>query len=150
MDNSSVPAVPNPSAHKNIPLEDILEMQSRNPDLTPQEMADIFGCSRENIGRRLRKAGVRTKSLDRFRKYEGKVIASIRQNMAAELASRTPEELKDVSVRDLSVTFGVLYDKGRLEEGKSTSNISIAEAAGKLADSIGQLENELAGLEDVK
>jgi hypothetical protein len=144
----TVPVIPQSSAHKNIPLEDILEMQSNNPNLTHKEMAKLLGCSRKNITQRLAACGATTKSLERYQAYEGKVIANIRKKMADSLATRTPDELKDVSVRDLAVTFGVLYDKGRLEEGKSTSNVSIADAAGRLADSIGGLQDELKALED--
>lgn len=40
------------------------------------------------------------------------------------LAALTPGKLKKASGRDLAIIFGTLYDKNRLEQGKSTANIN--------------------------
>jgi len=135
---------------KGIPLADILELQSRNPDMTQDEMATILGCDRTNISKRLAGQEQVTKSLDRYSKYEGRVIAKIRQNVATALQDFTPEDLKKYSPRDLSVTFGVLYDKGRLEAGKSTANVSLADAGLKMVDSLQALSKELEALSDIE
>lgn len=44
---------------KNIPLEEIIELH--NQGLYDREIAEIFGCSRENIVKRLNKAGIKNR-----------------------------------------------------------------------------------------
>ena len=44
---------------KNIPLEDIIELH--NQGLYDKEIAEILGCTRENIVKRLNKAGIKNR-----------------------------------------------------------------------------------------
>ena len=40
------------------------------------------------------------------------------------LESLTDAKLKKASARDTAIVFGTIYDKNRLEQGKSTANIN--------------------------
>lgn len=135
--------VDNVFASKGIKIEDILELQERNPDLTLEEMGNILGCSAQNVHTRLNDYKPVVQKLERFRKHEGKVLATIRKKVTDTLQSFEEDDLKKVNPRDLTVMYGVLYDKGRLEEGKSTSNISLADAALRLSESLEGIDEEL-------
>ena len=131
---------------KGIKIEDILELQERNPNMTHKEMGALLGCDRSNVSQRLSEYKPVVESLDRYRKHEGKVLATIRKRVSDSLQDLTPEDLKASSLRDRVVAYGILYDKGRLEEGKSTSNVSLAEAALSLSEGLAGLEKELSSL----
>ena len=70
-------------------------------------------------------------------------MLSVKQRQMLEAI--TPDKLEAASAKDLSISFGVMYDKSRLEEGKSTANVSYAQliAARK------QKEAELAHLLEI-
>jgi hypothetical protein len=52
--------------------------------------------------------------------------ASILTSLQARLISGlTPEKIEKASLRDIAVSFGVLFDKERLEKDKSTANVAM-------------------------
>lgn len=130
-----------------IPIEVILAM--REEGMGVKEIARELGVSHQNISKRLKKVQKDVKRFDRWKKYKADVLAWKQKEI---LDNLTEEDIKKASVREKAVLFGVLYDKERLERGKSTQNISIAHfdaELAKLEEEERRLKKEL-GIVDVE
>ena len=104
-----------------IDLQKAIELRLKG--VTYQDIADLFRCSKAAVIQRL-KPYVATTDIDTelYIKNRAGILANKQVSVLAEL---TPEKLEKSSAKDLAVTFGVLYDKERLERGQSTSNQSM-------------------------
>ena len=107
------------------------------------EISRLTGLSRSTIQTRLSKLAPEVQSIEEFRKKGRLDMLSVKQRQMLEAI--TPDKLEAASAKDLSISFGVMYDKSRLEEVKSTANVSYAQliAARK------QKEAELAHLLEI-
>jgi mRNA-degrading endonuclease RelE of RelBE toxin-antitoxin system len=106
---------------KGIPLADLIEMHERG--LTPTEIANLVGCSVGNVTTRIERSGV--KRLKRFRKHTPAIIESILQEYTENIS---PEQIKkNLSNRGMT-DIGILIDKVRLLNDKTTSNIAVLHA----------------------
>jgi hypothetical protein len=87
------------------------------------DIAEHFNCSKTAVIQRL-KPYASTTGIDTevYIKNRARIIAN---RGAAVLSHLTEEKLKGASAKDLAMTFGILYDKERLETGQSTSNQSV-------------------------
>ena len=73
---------------------------------------------------------------DQLRSYEetkANLLNATGQRLLASLVD--PEVLAKANLRDRAVTFGIIYDKHRLETAQSTSNISVLSKIISQADS---------------
>ncbi len=106
-----------------IPLNAIVELKLRNPEMTLKEAGKVLGCTGSNIATRLTAAGLRWSELsaevDRFRSVRADLLASVQRRVLSEL---TGEKLKKANAQQLVTVFGILYDKERLERGKSIND----------------------------
>lgn len=121
-----------------IPLETIIALRKRN--LTYTQIAKTLGCSKMNIQERLKKIHNEIERVDDFKKHKADILA-IHQNRL--ISSITPEVIEKAGLKDRAIAFGVMYDKERLERGKSTQNVAYAD----LVRMREQKEKELKALE---
>ena len=112
-----------------IPIEDIIEY--RNKGLSYQDIADLVGCSKPNVIERLQTCGYDPKRLKNFTKNRADMLAHLQSEL---LNSLTPEAINDIPAHHRMLAMGILYDKERLERGKSSQNISIVEITGSIQE----------------
>jgi len=115
--------------HKEIPIESIIEYMGKGLNLG--EVAKICNCSKQNIQQRLKAVAFDKTDLENFKKRRVDMFAFIQSKL---LNSIDLEELKKMPVYQRVVSASILYDKERLESGKSTSNINVAEVQGTIQD----------------
>jgi len=111
-------------------LKSLLEykMQGR----TYQEIGDIYGKSKQAIHKQIQGVYnlVDKNNLEAYRANKLNLLHGIESTLLQEVVN--PNKLKDMSGRDAAVSFGIIYDKGRLEQGLSTENIAVKDASVEL------------------
>ena len=89
-------------------------------NLTHQEIANYFGVSKQRVHQVLKAAGVTgERDVKTFKDCRADIFAGKQMEVLEHL---TDERLKKASISELNMLFGTLYDKERLERGKSTQN----------------------------
>ena len=106
---------------KGIPIEDILEL--KNKDLNNKQIAELLGCDRSNVSKRLKEYTPTLKKIGGYKKHRADIYAHMQSEL---LSAVTPDKIKDCSVPQLVTGMAILYDKERLERGQSTQNMSVA------------------------
>lgn len=128
-----------PDTHiKDIPIEAILDYRAKG--LSHRDIARLLGCTRVNITNRLRSLVEYVDTIDTFKRHKGDILA-VKQSIL--LDKITPEAVKECSVRDAVVSFGILYDKQALHEGRATSIVNYAD----ISNDISKLEAEIQAIE---
>ena len=127
------------AGRKIIPLETVVALRRRN--LSYPQIAKILGCSESNVRYRLGTVADEIERVDDFKKHKADIMA-IHQNRI--LQSVTETNLKDAKLRDKAIAFGILFDKERLERGKSTQNVAYADLLKMKNEKLKELE-ELDG-----
>lgn len=117
---------------KGISIEKILELKRK--DLNNKQVADILGCDRSNVSRRLKEYKPTLERINLHKKHRADRLTSIQADI---LDSITPDNIKDCTLPQKTVAYGILVDKERLFRGESTTNLSIA---GVIETHIGKLE----------
>jgi hypothetical protein len=105
-----------------------------------QEIADILGCSKQGVHQALTKFetfldGVNQGDLNAYSEERRSILNSAEMTLLRAVVDS--EAIKKAPLAARVMAFGTIYDKRRLEEGKSTENLGIL---GKL---IVQSEGEL-------
>ena len=94
--------------------------------MTDGEIAKFFGVARQTVGENLRKYARNLLPYDTLQTLENARHDMIASGMHTALKySMDPAKLEKASYSQLTMGFGILYDKLRLEEGKSTSNVAV-------------------------
>ena len=106
-------------SNKDIPIQSVIEY--RNKGLSLGEIAKLTGCSKQNIHQRLESVGYDKENLEYFKKHRGDVFAFIQSRL---LNSIDDETIKGMNAYQRIIGASIMYDKERLETGKSTANIS--------------------------
>jgi hypothetical protein len=128
-----------------IPLDKLIVLREKG--LSYVQIGKILGCTAANVKIRLNALGMTLESdvVEKFKEKRADILASHQFQVLENLG---PEKLKKAGVRELSVMFGILYDKERLERGQSTANIStyahILREEGESADKLSAIEAEIA------
>lgn len=134
-----------PRADQMIPLDKLIVLREKG--LSYVQIGKILGCTAANVKIRLNALGMTLESdvVEKFKEKRADILASHQFQVLENLG---PEKLKKAGVRELSVMFGILYDKERLERGQSTANIStyahILREEGESADKLSAIEAEIA------
>ena len=112
-----------PVSHKKVvPTEAMLALRKKG--LSYKAIAQMLQCSYPTVAKRLKDIQPKVDYAKSFREARADLLA-IKQNEI--LTSMTVEDIAEETVKNRAVAFGILYDKERLETGKSTQNISYAE-----------------------
>jgi len=140
-----VPATDPKYQQKGIDPERIKALRVVN-GLTHKDIGGLLNCSESTVRYHLRNMGIASrKELEDFKVNRADLLAMKQSEM---IHSLTDDKTQKASLRDLIWSFGVLYDKERLERGQSTGNIalsiddmSIADQAAlrKLADKLPEM-----------
>ena len=106
--------------------------------LTYTQIGELQGVHPTTVSRALESFIQSLPDREQLQSYEaakGDLLNATSQRLLASLAD--PEVLAKASLRDRAVTFGVIFDKHRLQTAQSTSNISV------LSRMIGQADADL-------
>lgn len=106
--------------NKGIPIETIIEYRKRG--LSINEIAKLCGCSKQNVHERLETVGYDDKDMENFRRHRAEVFSFIQSKL---LNSLDLETIKDMNPYQRIISASILFDKERLETGKSTENIDV-------------------------
>lgn len=116
IDKDNLPAAPI-QRQKNIPIETLIDL-AETKKLSHSQIGKIIGCSAPNVTQRLQRAGITT--LGNYKSNRADVIALVGKQI---LSSISDEDIKKASLNQKVVSYGILYDKERLERGQSTENV---------------------------
>ena len=94
-------------------LEKVLTMRQRG--LSLNEIGKIVGVSKQAVSKYLKRQGVDIEEIEHFRKNKA-VILHGKQKMILDQIDNA--QIKKMSPRDKVISFGILYDKAKVEEGK--------------------------------
>lgn len=130
-----IPSLDEPEEKAVIPIETIIAY--RKQGLSYSEIAKLVGCCKQNIHSRLRTIGYCQSNLINFKKNKSDVLEFLQSKL---LNSVDSDSIQKSSLLQRTTAFGILYDKQRLEDGKSTDNVNIVDI--KL--SINQIQDRAA------
>ena len=122
INDKALSALPDNSKYipKKIPVETILEL--RNKGLSMSQVATLLGCTKPNIVNRLKSINHKLNTLKDYKSNIGDILALKHRSVINHL---TNDKLKDASAYQLVGMSGILFDKWRIAEDKSTQNIGI-------------------------
>ena len=123
-------------SRKNIPIESIIEY--RNRGLSYTEIAKLTGCSRQNVQQRLETVEYNKEDIENFKKHRGDVFAFLQSKLINSIDS---DAIKRMQPYQRIIGASIMYDKERLEQGKSTGNINILEVSATIEELQRQAEN---------
>uniref|UniRef100_A0A6M3J291 Putative DNA binding, helix-turn-helix domain containing protein n=1 Tax=viral metagenome TaxID=1070528 RepID=A0A6M3J291_9ZZZZ len=126
MPNNNLPDIQDtlnhPTAIKGIDIDKIVEHRAKG--LTYEEIGTLLGCNKSNIAYHLEKLGLNgeLEDLEAWKKHKADILA-LKQREILKTLNLT--ELKKIPPGSRVVSFGILYDKERLERGQSTENLAV-------------------------
>ena len=100
-----------------VPIETILDLVE-GKGLKHSEAARIVGVSRSAITQRLAAIGYKPGRLTQYKDQRADVLAWLQSMIVSYI---TPEKLKDATLSQLCIAYGILFDKERLVRSQSTS-----------------------------
>ena len=131
---------PNPSAPIRKDLDPLYILELHEKGLNGAEIAKIMGATREAIHYHLKKHRTAIKGLHYYKKNRADILALKGKQL---LESLTPQEIKKMPPGSRVNSYGILYDKERLERDQSTQNIASFHALKQDNDSLIDREAEL-------
>jgi predicted DNA-binding protein YlxM (UPF0122 family) len=99
--------------------ENILTLATTTP-ATQAEIAQAVNVSTAAVCQTLKRYGIDYNQLENFRKRRADIFAGLQDKI---LNTVSVKDIKDASVLQRVTAAGILYDKERLETGKTTANI---------------------------
>ena len=129
---------PHPCAPKYVDVYYILELA--NKGLAGTEIAKIIGISKQAVNYHIKKHRTAIKGLKYYKSNRADILALKGKEL---LESLTPQEIKKMPPGSRVNSFGILYDKERLERDQSTQNIASFHALKQDNDSLIDREAEL-------
>ncbi len=88
----------------------------------PVEIAESLNTSIQHVCQTLERYGIDHKATESFRKHRAEILAGLQSKI---LESVDLEDIKEASLLQRVTAAGILYDKERLETGKSTANLGV-------------------------
>lgn len=133
-----IDALPNTLSYqsKNISIEDIIELRGKK--LSYSQIGKVLGCSKQAIGGRLKKIGV---NLERAEAYGKNKSAYLNYKQWMLLNSVDEAAVKEMHPYQRIVSASILYDKQRLEDNRSTANVSVRDMSAQIDDTNRQIDN---------
>jgi hypothetical protein len=100
----------------------IIELKETNPALTVREIATLTNCDHSNVVRVLQRYGIVAKEVKEFKDHRAEVLAGLQHKL---IQSITADDIKKAPLGSRILAAAQLYDKERLETGKSTGNLAM-------------------------
>ena len=110
------------SSDKPVSIERLLEYRKRG--LSYAEIGKMAGVSKQAIHQRLQPYKDAIDNLPTFKEYRADLFAVQQSRL---LNSLTDKDIKKMAPASRITSAAIMYDKERLERGKSTENISYAD-----------------------
>lgn len=126
-------AIPTNKKRK-IDIQKALELHFKG--LNFSEIAKHFDVTKQAVRELIRRYLPVDISVEWFKKNKS---AMIHAKQAQILNSLSPEDIKEASAYQKVGMFGILYDKGRLEDGQTTENVGYAD----YTEAIDELDRQL-------
>ncbi|MFA7063381.1 MAG: hypothetical protein WC132_04520 [Methanomethylophilus sp.] len=123
--NATKKTLPKKTGHKESKSKQAVRL-ALNTDLSRSEIARVLNTSVSNVCQALSRFGIEPKDVKAFREKEADMLAEIRAKFLNSLQSADINVENPQDARNISTSYGILYDKERLSLDKSTSNIAIA------------------------
>jgi transposase len=102
-----------------ISLEEMVGLKAKGLSLA--QIGKMAGISKQAVSQRLKASGLDPEAIGQF-KRDKSLILHAKQKILLEHI--TPERVKTMTVRDATVSLGIIYDKTRLQDDKSTTNLA--------------------------
>ena len=100
----------------------ILDTSTEHPDLTTRQVAAICDTSHSHVIQTLQRYGIDANEVKDYTSNRDKVFSGLQHRL---LQSVTDADIKEASLLQRVTAAGILYDKERLETGKSTANLGV-------------------------
>lgn len=106
----------------------LLELEAKG--LTQEEIAAVCGVSRSTVSDHLRRFSSFTdlrQGVEEFRQWRADIFAGLQAKLLAAISGKLDDdkELAKLSPYAMTGMMALIYDKERLETGKSSSNVAI-------------------------
>ena len=136
--DTSTPSTEHPEkAPKNIPIELLIEYRKKK--LSFGKIGKLVGCHKSNVLRRLNQFKGEIEGLDSFKENKADILSIFQSKIINNI---TPSDIKNASLLQKTTAVCQLYDKERLELGKSTSNLAVQSVATDLQALLDRLQVE--------
>ena len=101
---------------------------------TYQSLGDKYQCSDVNIIKKIQRvlSKVNPDIQNMYLNKPNEAIKVIESLLVSEISN--PAKIQKANLTQLAIAYGTIYDKRRLEEGKSTSNSSVSVVDDKIAE----------------
>ena len=86
-----------------------------------QVLADRYNVTKAAVSMAMKPFTIEKSEVEKFKEERADMLAGKQREL---LSALTINKTKDMSGRDIAVSFGILYDKERLERGQSTHNLA--------------------------
>jgi hypothetical protein len=96
----------------------ILKIKEQHPDLSTHKIAGLVPCHHTSVIKCLTKYGIDSVGLESYKQHRGDILAGVGERI---IKSVTDEDIKKMPVGQRFMSYGILYDKERLERGQATS-----------------------------
>lgn len=103
----------------------IIEIKQKHPTLTSREVGELVKCDHSHVVKVLARWGIEQSKNEEYKENRADILAGVGRKI---LATITDADIKKASLNQKVVSYGILYDKERLERGESTENIAALHA----------------------
>jgi len=120
-----------PKAAKFTPFETLVKLKEKHPNISAKNLGKLVGISPQAVCQMFARHGIdfRTGIVTAVEEYKVNRADILAVKQIECLNAIDHRKLKKASVRDLTIAFGTMYDKERLERGLSTSNAAVVYAS---------------------
>lgn len=109
---------------KKKPIDIVTLIVLRKTGLSYAKIGTLFGLTRQTVRERLIPYAHQIETLKEYRAAKADILSVIERRLAEGM---TEEKIKKAGLNQIAYAFAQVFDKGRLQEGKSTANISYRE-----------------------
>ena len=102
--------------------ESILAVAAVAPTLTPPEIARTCGTSRQMVHTVLARYGIEQANVDNYKQHRAEILAGLQDKI---ISTIDDDAIKAAPLAARAATYGILFDKERLERGQATGNINV-------------------------
>jgi hypothetical protein len=107
------------STKKATPIQaKILKIKEQHPDLSTHKIAGLVPCHHTSVIKCLTKYHIDAKGLESYKQHRGDIVAGVGERI---IKSVTDDDIKRMPIGQRIMSYGILYDKERLERGQATS-----------------------------
>lgn len=127
---------------KSTPIHKVKELLDKG--LSHSQIAKLLNIDRSAVTRLIQRHGLNSEEDRLFKKGKADFLNSLQRRI---LNSITLAEIKKMATRDRIMTFGILYDKERLERGQATEIHDISPLVNKINELKAKLEDKISATE---